>query len=163
MKRKRRREPGDSFVDVYLRLRLTCLLLSAICCCRLCLFRVLLDTCPICFLQFTALPAFCNCHLFFYLQFVWGVGPSHSPVELSTRQVLLQDFPSTSTLTEVVTLLPSLVGFSISSSCGEVPLSHLRWSFPHDSCCYKLSPLQGCWTGAITPSLSAWLVYLQFA
>jgi hypothetical protein len=51
-------------VNVYLRLWLTCLLLSAICCCRLCLFRVLLDACPFCFLQYTALPTFCNCRLF---------------------------------------------------------------------------------------------------
>jgi hypothetical protein len=51
-------ESGDSFVKVYLRLPLTCLLLSAICCCRLCLFRVLLDACPFCFLQYTALPTF---------------------------------------------------------------------------------------------------------
>jgi hypothetical protein len=52
-------------VNVYLILQLTCLLLSAICCCRLCLFRVLLDACPFCFLQYTALTAFCNCSLFF--------------------------------------------------------------------------------------------------
>jgi hypothetical protein len=52
-------------VYVYLKLWLTCLLLSVICCCRLCLFRVLLDACPFCFLQYTALPSFCNCSLFF--------------------------------------------------------------------------------------------------
>jgi hypothetical protein len=31
---------------------------------RLCLFRVLLDACPFCFLQYTALPACCNCSPF---------------------------------------------------------------------------------------------------
>jgi hypothetical protein len=62
--KKKRRESGDSFVNVCLRLQLTCLLLSAICCCRLCLFRVLLDACPFCFLQYTALPTFCSCCLF---------------------------------------------------------------------------------------------------
>jgi hypothetical protein len=62
-------------LNVYLRLRLTCLLLSAICCCRLCLLRVLLDTCPFCFLQYTALPTFSNCSLFFYLEFRSGCAP----------------------------------------------------------------------------------------
>jgi hypothetical protein len=79
-------------VNVYLRLWLTCHLLSAICCCRLylsqisgmsstltqphrlCLFRVLLDACPFCFLQYTALPACCNCSLF-YLELLWGYAP----------------------------------------------------------------------------------------
>jgi hypothetical protein len=37
--RKRNKSFGDSFVNVYLRLRLTCHLLSAICCCRLYLCR----------------------------------------------------------------------------------------------------------------------------
>jgi hypothetical protein len=52
-------------VNVYLRLWLTCLLLSASCCSRLCLFRVLLEACPFCFLQYTALHTFCNYSLFF--------------------------------------------------------------------------------------------------
>jgi hypothetical protein len=62
--KQNRGESGDSFVNVYQRLQLTCLLLSAIGCCRLCLLRVLQDACPFCFLQYTALPTFCNCHLF---------------------------------------------------------------------------------------------------
>jgi hypothetical protein len=46
---------------------------------RLCLFRVLLDTCPFCFLQYTALPTCCNCSLFYYLEFAWvGAHPPHS-------------------------------------------------------------------------------------
>jgi hypothetical protein len=72
-------------VNVYLRLQLTSLLLSAICCCMLCLFSVLLDACPFCFLQYTALPAFCNCSLFFYLEFTWGGAPSpHSSAACHT-------------------------------------------------------------------------------
>jgi hypothetical protein len=63
-------------VNIYLRLQLTCLLLSAICCCRLCLFRFLLDACPFCFLQYTALPAFCNCSLFFFFYSSYGEWPS---------------------------------------------------------------------------------------
>jgi hypothetical protein len=40
--------------------------------------------------------------------------------------------------------------------------SPLQWSFSHDSHCYKLSLLQGCWVGATTPAFSGQLVYLQF-
>jgi hypothetical protein len=65
---------GDIFVNVSLRLQLTCLVLSAICCYRLCLFRVLLDTCPFYFLQCTVLPSFCNCSLFL-LRVAWGGAP----------------------------------------------------------------------------------------
>jgi hypothetical protein len=90
--KKKRRESGDSFVNVCLRLQLTCLLLSAICCFRLCFFRVLLDARPFCFLQYTALPTFCNCRLFFYIVHV-GSGPPHSLVEVSTWQPLLQACP----------------------------------------------------------------------
>jgi hypothetical protein len=43
------------------------------------------------------------------------------------------------------------------------PSPTLQWSMPHDSHCYKLSPLQGCWAGATVPAFSGWLVYLQFA
>jgi hypothetical protein len=35
----------------------------------------------------------------------------------------------------------------------------LWWSFPHDSHCYKLSPLQGCWAGAATPAFSDLFIY----
>jgi hypothetical protein len=63
-------------VNVYLGLQLTCLLLSAICCCRLYLFSVLLDACPFSFLQYTALPAFCNCSLFFLCSLHVGSCPS---------------------------------------------------------------------------------------
>jgi hypothetical protein len=93
-KKRKERESGDSFVNVYLRLRLTWLLLSAICCCRLCLIRVLLDARPFCFLQYTALPALCNYRLFFYLHFAWGVPLAPSLVELSSQQLQLQAFPS---------------------------------------------------------------------
>jgi hypothetical protein len=116
-KRGKKKESGDSFVNFYLRLGLTCLLLSAICCCRLCLLRVLLDSCSFCFLYYTALPAFCNCSLF--LKFIY-------------------------------------------SSCGECPSPTFWCSFPQDSHCYKLSPLQGCWSGAAAPAFSCQLVYLQF-
>jgi hypothetical protein len=111
-------------VNVYLRLQLTCLLLLAICCCRLCLFRVLLDTCPFCFLQYSALPAFCNCrlYLFIYLQFMWGVALPFSPVELSTSQLLLQAFPSPITLGKVAPLLPSPAHLFTYSSCEGLPL-----------------------------------------
>jgi hypothetical protein len=34
-KEKRKKKSGDSFVNVYLRLQLTCHLLTASCCCRL--------------------------------------------------------------------------------------------------------------------------------
>jgi hypothetical protein len=43
---------------------------------QVCLFRVLLDECPFCFLQYTALPACCNCSFFYYLEFAWGSVPS---------------------------------------------------------------------------------------
>jgi hypothetical protein len=36
----KKKESGDSFVNVYLRLQLTCHLLSAICCCRLYLLQI---------------------------------------------------------------------------------------------------------------------------
>jgi hypothetical protein len=39
----------------------------------------------------------------------------------------------------------------------------LQWSFSHDSHCYKLSLLQGCWVGAAPPAFSGKLFYLQFA
>jgi hypothetical protein len=84
-------------VNVYLRLQLTCLLLSTICCCSLCLFRVLLDICSFCFLQYTALSF--AIAAFFLIYSLHGVWPSPS----------------------------------------------LRWSFPHDSCCYKPFPLQAHW------------------
>jgi hypothetical protein len=80
--RKRRKkgggESGDSFMNVYLRLGLTCLLLSAICCCRLCLLRILLDACCFCFLQYAVLPAFCNFHLFFIYSLRGECPPLHS-------------------------------------------------------------------------------------
>jgi hypothetical protein len=44
----------------------------------------------------------------------------------------------------------------------ECPSPPRQWSFPQDSRCYKLSPLQGCWAGAASPAISGWLVYLQF-
>jgi hypothetical protein len=49
--------------------------------CSLCLFRVLLDTCPFCFLQYAALPNCCNCSLLYYLEFACVVSLPHSPVE----------------------------------------------------------------------------------
>jgi hypothetical protein len=46
---------------------------------------------------------------------------------------------------------------------GKSPSPTFWWSMPHFSCCYKVSPLQGCWAGAATPAFSGQLVYLQFA
>jgi hypothetical protein len=43
-----------------------------------------------------------------------------------------------------------------------VAIATLWWSFLHNSHCYKLPPLQGCWAGAAAPTLSDWLFYLQF-
>jgi hypothetical protein len=40
----------------------------------------------------------------------------------------------------------------------ECPFPPFQWSFPHDSCCYKLSPLQGCWAGAAPPDYFMWRV-----
>jgi hypothetical protein len=41
------------------------------------------------------------------------------------------------------------------------PSPTLQWGMPHFSCCYKLSPLQGCWADTPVPAFSHWL-YLQF-
>jgi hypothetical protein len=103
---RKKKESGDSFVNVYLRLWLTCNLLSASCRLywlqisgmsftltwphRLCLFRVLLDAGPFCFLQYTALPSCCNCSLFLFRVHV-GMCPSptlsvgHIPLSKNTR------------------------------------------------------------------------------
>jgi hypothetical protein len=122
-KRKKKKESGDSFVNVYLRLWLTCLLLSAICCCRLCLFRVFLDACPFCFLQYTALPAFCNCHLFLYLQFVWG--EALLPLQWSfPHDSHCCKLPLSKVAGRVLLLLPSLASLFIYSLLEGLPLPH---------------------------------------
>jgi hypothetical protein len=113
-------------VNVYLRLQLTCLLLSAICCCHLCLFRVLLNAFPFCFLQYTALRAFCNCHLFFFfnLQFSWRSAPSPA----STGAFLTDSHSYKLSPLQVAgwlpPLLPSLAGLFIYSLPEGLPLPH---------------------------------------
>jgi hypothetical protein len=52
---------------------------------------------------------------------------------------------------------PSLAALFIYSSHEGVSLPWLQ-----DSCCYRLSHLQGCWAGAAPPAFSSQLVYLQF-
>jgi hypothetical protein len=89
--------------------------------CRLFLFRVLLEACPFCFLQYTALPACCNCSPFLFRVHV-GECASHSPVERATHYPLLDTFPSPSTLREVVLYPPSTPGLFIYSWHGEMPL-----------------------------------------
>jgi hypothetical protein len=117
-KKKTTRESGDSFVNVYLRLQLTCFLLPAICCCRLCLFRVFLDIFPFCFLQCTALPAFCNCHLFFFnLQFVWGV----------TLPTLRWSFPQHSLCYKLSPLQGCWVGAAAPDFSGRPVNLQFRW------------------------------------
>jgi hypothetical protein len=105
-------------MNVYLRLQLTCLLLSAICCYRLCLFRVLLDACPFYFLQYTALPTFCNCRLFCMRS---------SPLPLcgtfhTTAAVI--SFPLSKVAGQVWPLLPSLASLFIYSLPEGLPLPH---------------------------------------
>jgi hypothetical protein len=53
--------------------------------------------------------------------------------------------------------------FLFSVQVGWCPSPTLLWSMPHDSHCYKLSPLQGCCSGSAAPAFSGQLVYLQFA
>jgi hypothetical protein len=88
-----------------------CLLLSAICCCRLCLFKVLLDSCPFCFLQYTALPAFCNCRLFCVRS---GLPPCHSGDAFHTTATVTS-FPLSKVAGQVLLLLPSLASLFIYS------------------------------------------------
>jgi hypothetical protein len=37
---------------------------------------------------------------------------------------------------------------------GKCPSPSLLWNVPHNSHCYKLSPLQDCWVSAATPAFS---------
>jgi hypothetical protein len=60
--------------------------------------------------------------VFFYLEFEWEVPFPHSLVERATLQLLLEAFPSLSTLGEVAPLLPSQAGLFICSSHEGVPL-----------------------------------------
>jgi hypothetical protein len=53
--------------------------------------------------------------------------------------------------------------FFLITVCVGSGLPPLLWNFPHDSCCYKLSLLQGCWAGAAASAFSGQLVYLRFA
>jgi hypothetical protein len=131
-------------VNVYLKLWLMCLLMLAICCCRLCLFRILLDAFPFCFLQYTALPAFCNCILFFYLEFTWGGAPPpvscracHTSAAVTSLPFSKHNWGGGDT--------PAFSGWLIYSSNGECPSPILWWSMPHFSHCYKPFPLQAYW------------------
>jgi hypothetical protein len=157
IKGKRKKESGDSFVNVYLMLQLICLLLLASCCCRLyllqisgmsfiltypcrlCLLRVLLDACPFSVLQCMALPACCNCSP---CLLTVDVGKCPSPLSsgVSSHQSLLEAFPSPRTLGEVAPHPPSPAGLFIYSSRGEVPLPH--------------SPAEGATQGTTPPPFS---------
>jgi hypothetical protein len=127
----------------------------------LCLFRVLLDACPFYFLQYAALPAFCNGS-----PFLFSVCVVKCP-----SPTLQWSMPHFSCCWKPSLLQahwgrcahpPSPASLFIYILHGELPLSPLQWSFPHDSHCYKLSPLKGCWMCAATPAFSGQLVYLQF-
>jgi hypothetical protein len=150
-------------VNVYLRLWLTCLLLSAICCCRLCLFRVLLDACSYCILLYTALPAFSIVIFFFYLQFTWGLPLSPPPVELSTEQAAVTSFPLSKVAVWVPPLLPSQANLFFYSSPEGMPLPYspelgLPALFPtclfFFSCLFIIQFRGLCWSG---PGLSVGL------
>jgi hypothetical protein len=134
-------------VNVYLRLHLACLLLSAICCCRLCLFRVLLDACPFCFLQHTALPIFCNCRLLF----AWGVSPPSSGTFHTTATVT--SFPLSQVAGLMPLLLPSLAVLFIYSSPEGLPL-------PHSPGLWAPGPL--CYVSLFLFFLFSCLVIIQF-
>jgi hypothetical protein len=114
-------------VNVYLRLRLTCLLLSVICC-RLCLFRVLLDACPFCFLQYTALPAFCNCCLIYLFIYFFTVPMGSGPLPLLDgafhTTTTVTSFPLSKVAGWLPPLLPSLAGLLIYSLRERLPLLH---------------------------------------
>jgi hypothetical protein len=53
---------------------------------------------------------------------------------------------------------PSPAGF-FTVRMGKCPFCPLPWSFPHDSHCYKPSPLQGWWAGAATPAFSGLFIH----
>jgi hypothetical protein len=125
--------------------------------CKLCLFSVLLDPCPFCFLQYTALPACCNCSLFLLFRVCMGRCP---------YPTLLWSVPHFSCCWK-----PSPLQAHWGRWCHScwlvylqfvwgVPFPNLWWSFPQDTHCYKLSTLQGCWAGATAPAFSRWLVCL---
>jgi hypothetical protein len=59
-----------------------------------------------------------------YLLLEWRRAPLPPPVECATLQLLLQTFPSPSTLGELAPHPPSLAGLFIYSSCEGVPLPH---------------------------------------
>jgi hypothetical protein len=93
-------------VNVYLRLWLTCLLLSTSCSWRLY------------WLQISGVSLTLSPSGFVYLEFSWA------------QQPLLHTFPFPSTLGKAALHPPSPVGIFIYSSCGKWPFPLLLWSFP---------------------------------
>jgi hypothetical protein len=78
---------------------------------------------------------------FYYLEFAWGGGPS--PLSKHTG-----GSGATPAFSSQLVYLQFPWG---------VPLPPLQWSMPHFSHCHKLSPLQGCWVGATTPSANLFI------
>jgi hypothetical protein len=77
----------------------------------------------------------------FFLLFRVHMGCAPPPLSSAAchTSLLLQAFPSPSTLGEVAPHLPTLAGMFIYSSRGKYPSPTLQWNPPHDSHCYKLS------------------------
>jgi hypothetical protein len=99
----------------------------------LCLFRVLLDARPFCFLQYTALPACCSCSPF-YLEFVWGGAPPPLSGECATLSHCWTPSPLQAQSGQWCHshLLRLACLFTV---CGKCPSPPLRWDYPHDSHC----------------------------
>jgi hypothetical protein len=114
-----------------------------------------------CFLQYIALPACCNCSPFLFRV---CMGKCPSPLSRGACYTLasVRCLPlSKHTVGGGTT--PAFSGWLVYLQfVQESAPSPLQWSFSHDSHCYKLSLLQGCWVGATTPAFSGQLVYLQF-
>jgi hypothetical protein len=149
-------------VNVYLRLRLTCHLLSPSAAAgfiadlrnelythqtpQALFIWVLLDECPFCFLQYTALLACCNCS-----PFLFGVCMGMCTPPLSGA--VCHAFPfskHTGGGGATPTFSSWLVYLEFAWESAPPPL---RWSFPHDNHCFKVSLLQGFWAGAANSCL----------
>jgi hypothetical protein len=100
--KKKKGDSGDSFVNFYLRLWLTCLLCQPSAAAGFVYLEFSWMLVPFVFSSIQPYPSFAIAlFLFFFnLQFTWGVSLLPPPVELSTQQPLLQAFPSPSTLGE---------------------------------------------------------------
>jgi hypothetical protein len=95
---------------------------------------------------------------FYYLEFVWGGAPPPLSGGACHMLATVARLPL-SKHTGGGGATPAFSGrlVCLFTVCMKEYLSPTQWSFPHNSHCYKLSLLQGCWAGAATPASPAGL------